>query len=426
MKPFDEKFADNVREAFDQWQEEMPPDAWNAMSARLQGKGKGKVVAFWPFLAKAAGVALLAGMSVYWYVGFSPKGNEKFAASQKSTQAVEPANDAPASVTLLAPKDPAYTPHTTATQITTTLKAPLHTTLRVVSPPAAKSAVAEEPMIVALAVPAAQAAVVEEKPLAPEPGVQKETPVQEQQKAPESPRLAINHIAEPLPAAIATRPGRLTWGIAAGSMLAFAENSVSDAPGYNAGITAEFALTDQIRLSAGGLLTYHQFELVNFSNAEFANDYLPDNTNLAQVKLTGNNQYEMLALEIPLNAQFNLMETRGRRLYLSTGFSSLLYLQQRFTGINTAFFESKVFNQTTGRYDLQYNATTFEVNEEYPALSRFDFGRLLNLSLGYVIRREKGAMVIEPFVKLPIGTITSRNLNLGMGGISVKYRFSGN
>lgn len=425
MKPFDEKFADNVREAFDHWRQEMPPHAWEDMKARLDGKDKARRVAFWPFFAKAASVALLVGMSIYLYVGFSPKGDALIATRQHEAAATEITKEEPLAGAETVPPETTAGLQQIAKPIRTAAETGLKSRTDTTPPPAEKPAI-EAILLADSQLPAPSPETNEEQTPETLPGNREVTPDAERQNNREGAKLAISNEPERAPAEEAPDPGRFSWGIAAGSMLAFAENSVSDAPGYNAGIMAGFALTDQISLTSGTLLTYHKFELVNFANADFAADYLPDNASMTNVSLTGNNQYEMLALEIPLNAQFSIMETRSRSLFVSGGLSSMLYLQQRFTGVNTAFFEKQVFNAVANRYEKQYSATTFEVDEKYPALSRFDFGRLLNLSLGYVVQRPNGAMVIEPFVKIPLGAITSRNISLGMGGISLKYRFSGN
>lgn len=436
MKPFDDNFADNVRKAFDAWHEEMPPQAWDAMNARLEGQGKARVVALWPFLAKAAGVALLVGMSVFGYVHISQTSQTPVLAKQPIAEGS--LADAPAEIGLKAADAesvPLFPERETMTEA------------RPATPDAAPSrpqyAQAAKQQSIALPAEAEKdtllIAETETPGLAAEM-VAESTAAQETE--PEVPTLALRpakgpdqvigqvpasrRSAQPIAPEKTTNERRLSWGVTAGSMVAFAENRVSDMPGYAAGVLAEYALSDNVSLSSGGVFTYHQFELVNFANADFAFDYLPASGDMSSVNLTGNNQYEMLAFEIPLNAQFNVMETGKRRLYVGAGLSSLVYLQQRFTGVNRAFYEESVFNDATGMVEVQYATSTFTVDEEYGPLSRFDFGRLFNLSLGYVIRREKSAVVIEPFIKLPVGTLTSRDINLGMGGVSLKYRFSGN
>lgn len=433
MKPFDDKFADNVRQAFDGFHEEMPPQAWNAMKARLDGKAR--AVALWPWLAKVAGVALLVGMPVFLYLNLRPKQADQFVAEKTLEEKPEQ-------------KAPVQTLEETTFEIQALL--PEREIKR-------ENLVAEQRSVIQRdreGLASRQAAVDQQITIDKDTfmvataEIPEHTSVQlpdiaaEQLTETEVPSLALRPETERKRVsgggAIATMPAltagpgkgehgsRLSWGVTASSMLAFAENRISSEPGYAAGVLAEFALSENISLSSGGMVSYHQFELINFAQPQFAADYLPSSGSFSDVSLTGNNQYEMLALEIPLNAHFSLMQTGRRNLYLGVGLSSLVYLQQRFTGTNTAFYEQTFFNDATGSYELQYAASTFMVDEKYAPFSRFDIGRLFNLSLGYVMRREKSAVVIEPFVKLPVGTLTSRDINLGMGGISLKYRFSGN
>ncbi|MEE4177722.1 MAG: outer membrane beta-barrel protein [Bacteroides sp.] len=433
MKPFDDQFSDNVRKAFDDWQEDMPAEAWAGMKARLERGGKARVVPLWPFLTKAAGIALLTGLSIFWFVDFQPERAEIAQSAQIQKEIPKASVPEAAGEALDIEPGLASEPLTSEGSLLAEGNKPAY------RPRQAKVKVID------LAGPAieeaddlpseilAEAAETEGEALA---GT---TP--EENEAAEVPTLVLRpqhertgeQNANPRDAALSLtdpshgreKEGRLAWGVSAGSMLAFAEQRVSDGPGYAAGVTAEYSLSPTVTLASGGMLTYHQFELVNFSQSDFMYDYVSGNYSSSDVNLTGNNEYEMLALEIPLNAQFNVMETSKRRMYVSTGLSSLVYLQQRFSGTNTAFLEQSFYNDATGQMELQYTTSTFSVDEKYGALSRFDFGRLLNFSLGYVILRENSAMVIEPFVKLPIGTLTSRDISLGMGGISLKYRFSG-
>ena len=62
-------------------------------------------------------------------------------------------------------------------------------------------------------------------------------------------------------------------------------------------------------------------------------------------------------------------------------------------------------------------------SEKINAFQRFDFARLLNLSVGYVINYDNADLIVEPFIKYPLGNLTSRNIQMGMGGISLKYSF---
>lgn len=433
MKPFDDQLADNVRKAFDDWQEEMPAEAWAGMKARLDRGGKGRVVPLWPFLTKAAGIALLTGLSILGYVNLQPERMEM--AQSEQLQQQSPLASAPEAAieALSAEPDLSSEPIPLEGALLAEGKKP------VIRPGRAEV----KPDDSALQIAGAAEESSPEVLVAPEltEGEAIAEVITEESEEAEVPTLVLRPQHErtgaqngnlrdaALPVADPSqgieKEHRMAWGVSAGSMLAFAEQRVSDGPGYAAGVTAEYSLSPTVTLASGGMLTYHQFELVNFTQSDFMYDYVSGNYSSSDVSLTGNNEYEMLALEIPLNAQFNVMETSKRRMYVSTGLSSLVYLQQRFTGTNTAFVEQSFFNDATGQMELQFTTSTFNVNEEYGALSRFDFGRLLNFSLGYVILRENSALVIEPFVKLPIGTLTSRDISLGMGGISLKYRFSG-
>ena len=433
MKPFDDQLADNIRKAFDAYEEDVAPGAWEDMQARLDRGGRTRVVPLWPFLAKAAGVALLTGLSIFWYVNFEPRrAPQTFAAQTEETPL--PVDEAEAG-----PETLSASPETHSPSVST--GAPLLAQQSPAAPKPRPKPVGPEETLVSSPEEQADPAVTMIAESVARPS---ETPAEEtieSAEVAEVPTLAMRPQQDPqgrqngqqtfgTSPERETIPGRekehrIAWGVTAGSMLAFAEQQVSDGPGFAAGVTAEYNIAPNITLASGGSLTYHQFQLVNFAQEEFAMDYVPHYGSANEVSLSGNNEYEMLALEIPVNAQFSLVETPRRRVYVSTGLSSLVFLQQRFSGTNTAFVEQNFFNDATGQMEVGYTSSTFTVDEKYGPLSRFDFGRLVNLSFGYVMRGENSSVVIEPFVKLPLGRLTSRDISLGMGGVSLKYRFSG-
>ena len=84
------------------------------------------------------------------------------------------------------------------------------------------------------------------------------------------------------------------------------------------------------------------------------------------------------------------------------------------------------FDATSGSIKSETRYSTVEVNNSYGTLSRTDLFGLANFSAGYSLPYGKsGTMLIEPFMQLPVSDLTSLNLRVRYGGISIKIRFGG-
>jgi len=238
------------------------------------------------------------------------------------------------------------------------------------------------------------------------------------------PRLAGDGPADiSLPSHEKQREKPLSWGLAAGSMMTYAEQQLAGGLGFSAGVTSAYRVTNRVSIASGLLLAYQQFEVESTPLVTMSAGKEYARTDMASVRTTADHSYEMLALDIPLNLQIRLPGAGSGRWYVSTGLSSLLYLQQQLSGVETSYVETNYLDPA--RNTLVYNSFTSSVavSSNSAPFSHFDFARLLNLSAGYAIRQEKTTTIIEPFVKLPLGSISSRKLKMGMGGVSLRFTF---
>jgi hypothetical protein len=133
---------------------------------------------------------------------------------------------------------------------------------------------------------------------------------------------------------------------------------------------------------------------------------------------------DIVAMEVPINFVFTISERQKRNLFVSAGVSTMVYLSQRFSGSYQNVYTQEVYDSATGETSLESNYTNIEVENEYEAFSRVDYFGLANLSAGYSFPLGKSSsMQIEPFVQLPTHNLTSNNLRIRFGGLSLKYRF---
>jgi hypothetical protein len=465
MKPFDERFSEKVREVFDRHDEPFDPAAWALMQARLRARRKARVIALLSVASKAAAVLLLLG-GMIWLTMLTffpdkpditqrmltdetpeiselsdPETNlvspvdERVAGmspAEETEDLVLPVDERVAGILLAAEPGDRVSPEgktdsvvDEATGIADSMymAGPAHGAFDGASEHAVILAEQETPDVV-LTDPAAMAQV--------ESTVTSDTlsfvgiitdPSYENIKTERYPDRDIlsEHLAN---GNGVSKAGRLNWSVMAGSMLTYAEQQLASGLGFSGGVMSEYRASASFGVSSGVALAYQQFEVdgmplrQRLSRAEY--DYLPDNYSARAV---GNQSYELLALDIPVNVQYYFHEVMKSQWYVSAGFSSLLYLQQRVSGTEIAYIEADYYDAALGSNRTMNYASEVQTESNYDAFTRFDFARLLNLSVGYEINQEKSVTIIEPFIKYPLGTLSSRNIKMGMGGVRLRLRF---
>lgn len=207
-------------------------------------------------------------------------------------------------------------------------------------------------------------------------------------------------------------------------LMAQAGEMVPSTPGVSVGFYLEQKITNKISVRPGIALAMHSFGLENNSgNTEF-NYSVPLYDGTSGNLDSYNGQLSMLAMELPLNIVFSIFEKNNTGLYLSAGASTMLYLNQQFRADFVNEYTKQSYNSMSGEFSTETRYSTVEVRNDYGAFSRTDLFGLANLSAGYSFPYGKaGTLIIEPFVQLPLGDLTSLNLRVRYGGLSMKLRF---
>jgi hypothetical protein len=440
MKPFDDKLADNVRETFDNWREQVPDGAWAKMSAKLDDARNPRVIPFWKKSGRVAAISLLAAATVaLLMVPLIFLNNKTDSTSASSLSDIseeliltETEIEANPSIAL---KQNDILPEATGSfaknekQVAAT-KIPLQTA-NVTDPQKEDPALHQTEYFLVLndkiddqkTFNLDEVARITEKELAEISSVATGQIVE----TAFVPDVAENHPLD-LFHLDTSRTNRFSWSVSASPTISFANNQPNPLPGLTAGVAAGYELSNRVRLEVGGLLSYNQVDIRNeatFSIVEnFSNLYAGQDASAPRPLFSGNNKYNLLAVEIPANFQFSIFDGPGSKFFVSTGLSSLFFLHQSVSGVNYIHVQNDISGMPSG--SQSFSSTTIFVDENYGPFSRIDLARILNLSAGYVFVGKKNSIVLEPFLKLPLGTISSSNLSLGMGGVSLKLLFSGN
>ena len=430
MKPFDDKFADNVREVFDNYQEPADEQAWLQMKSRLQGKQRTKKLMPVYFLRAAAVILLLLVPAFLWI--YRP-GSESAIRMAEEVQHRE-ADDVDAVVI----QDETMSPDQAGKDDSNVSEKPLLATAPVDFTETKKSDTLhqEDELFPVSSIDEAQS-LPEATPmdvLAASQEVENDTPPEEITELP----VVVSDTSQPVYSEEDIIRDNLAWQelsatreshieVAAGSMKTWSPGEVAGGVGFSAGVARLWDLGSNFSFSGGSTLVYNRINLSNTSSyyKSYADFYSPGNISFDGAETITildeqvDTDLEFLAIDFPLNFRYKVMETRNKSLYVSAGLSSFLYLQQSYTQ-QTEYLAEYTHASFTGARTLSVENT---VSNDVSPLGRFDLARFLNLSAGYGIERRNFSFVIEPYVKLPVAEVTSLNMSIGMAGVSLKYKF---
>jgi hypothetical protein len=218
---------------------------------------------------------------------------------------------------------------------------------------------------------------------------------------------------------------KIDVGIELASVSNYSSEGTGNGVNIGGGIAAAYHITDKIRVTTGVMIAKQSIEYAPENNYQMAYaDYaelntanIADNQTVEKVSSAAS-EVSFIAIDIPLNVQF-----KHKRVSFSTGFSSLLFVQEKYNRTYNTVVSNKTYNTETRSYDIHNSVERISKDETSDPFDRFDFARLLNLSVGYDIPIAKGGLTVEPYLKYPIGKIGSREIAMGTGGVALRYIF---
>jgi hypothetical protein len=216
-------------------------------------------------------------------------------------------------------------------------------------------------------------------------------------------------------------------------IIANAGNAISSSPGMALGIYVDKRITDNISFRPGIAIAVQSVD-VNINTNTNTNDSYA-NINYVAPQYMGWNvlvepngaNLNMIVMEVPLNFVFALWKGDKSKLFLTAGASTMIYLSQHFEGSFLNSYSREEFNSTTGNLNTVSNYSTTSVENVYMPFSHTDYLGLANISAGYSVPLgNTNSLLIEPFIQLPLASLTSINVKIRYGGLSMKLTFGRN
>lgn len=199
-----------------------------------------------------------------------------------------------------------------------------------------------------------------------------------------------------------------------------------------AGIMSEFSFSRRIKLDVGLAYARQQIEptsggAFNYSSANVSNSnhalLLTEDARSASLSgnyINASNELSFGQLEIPINLKFKVLENKSSDLYVVSGFSNMLYLNQQ----NVTTFNAVNLAQPNFSGSNQAVQTFTQTQTPDSESGNIDSGQMLNLGLGFEQSLKNGTFIsIEPFYKMSLGTQTFSNQQFSIGGVNLRMNF---
>lgn len=220
------------------------------------------------------------------------------------------------------------------------------------------------------------------------------------------------------------RRGRFSVGFVTTSLMNYADGNTANEVHFGAGITSGWKVNDRLSVHSGVILAENSLSLDRSNSSVRAMaSFAPARAETTELSMVGADNIvqnispnsmdvSLLVMDIPLNVTYRVDVGRSN-LLLTGGLSSFAYLDQEYSYHNTM--------------QLYTNASVEApepVVRDEKAFSHFDFAKQLNIAVGTELPLGKGSvLILEPYVKYPLGELTSEHIRFGSAGMNLRLSF---
>jgi hypothetical protein len=212
--------------------------------------------------------------------------------------------------------------------------------------------------------------------------------------------------------------------------LLLAPQSISNATqnlNLGAGLMSELSFSKRLKLDMGVSYARHSMNpavntQVMAANSDFVQAADSRLANFSNNFVNASYELSFGQLELPVNLKYKIVDKDKADVYLITGISNMVYLNQRNTGTFTAA-NFNTLGLMTGDQTVQRFTETASPSDVSDGAGS-NVGQLLNLSFGYEHNLKNGTFLsLEPFYKMSLGGQTFVNQQFGIGGLNLRMNF---
>lgn len=222
---------------------------------------------------------------------------------------------------------------------------------------------------------------------------------------------------------------RFNLGVSFSTLYNYASQTIDSDLNYSGGIVSEFKILPRLSMHTGLIISRQYFTTQDGRHLlpALAANKQESNYTLTYLK-SNSNRVELVGLDVPLNIEYQI-----KNISLTAGISSFTYIQEKYHARYSAEYiysgrENTIRYEVNAiEYDAGVNNPVITRNESiktsYDPLNQMDLANILNLAVGYHFTFDHSRLVIQPYMKHPLGNLTSRDIRFGSRGIQLKYQF---
>ncbi|WP_162416491.1 outer membrane beta-barrel protein [Cyclobacterium roseum] len=192
-----------------------------------------------------------------------------------------------------------------------------------------------------------------------------------------------------------------------------------------AGLMSEISLSRKLKLDVG--LAYASQSVSQQSLQPLAQETASPSFDMRANSNIVDTDYQLnfASLDIPINLKYKVFDRKQTGIYLITGLSSMVYLEQNTVETYEAqsLFSA---NSLSGTLEYAPNTQKFSNVITPEAGNRgADLAGLLNISFGYEYQlSDEFYFSLEPFYKVPLSNLTFADQQFSIGGVNLRMNFN--
>jgi hypothetical protein len=242
--------------------------------------------------------------------------------------------------------------------------------------------------------------------------------------------LRLNSIASNEPVSLLTEDetvkavARTSLMAGISGMMAHVDDALANSPGVALGFYIDKKIFNGVSVRPGLAIGKYSSGLENMNVSSVLGFAAPTSGNVTGSVEAYSARVDMITMEIPVNIVVSLWERGKSSIYLATGVSTVIYLDQSYSGSASNLYAMTSIDESTGNQVYESTLSKMSFESEYGAFSHVDYFGLANFSAGYSLPvGNNNFLLIEPYIQLPVSDLTSRNVRIRYGGMSFKMSF---
>lgn len=189
--------------------------------------------------------------------------------------------------------------------------------------------------------------------------------------------------------------GKWQIGILAGANLTKVKNDISNTPGVNAGIIVQRRINgSRVSIESGVIYENMRYAV---ANENFNPNGKPVSNKVSNISGT------CTMIDVPVNVRYDMVHTKKRKAFVSTGVSPTIIVQQSYV------------------YDYTDEKGTRLIDRDVTGKGKGVYP-VANFSIGYEQKWDKTSVQVTPYIKIPMGEIGYGNLELGGLGTQITLK----